>query len=72
MSFALDDPFDLDLRGHQTIGFFPITYRSFVYRIVKIGEELWPVEHEQTDRQTHRMPVKLHLYVFPYGDIEIM
>ena len=52
MSFALDDPFDLDLQGHQTIGFFPIPYRIFMYSIVKICEELWPVEHGHT--HTHR------------------
>ena len=40
MSFALVDPFDLDLQGHQTIGFFPIPYRIFMYSIVQIREEL--------------------------------
>ena len=40
MTFALVDPFDLDLQGHQTIGFFPIPYRVFIHSIVKIREEL--------------------------------
>ena len=34
MSFALIDPFHLDLQGHQTVGFFPIPYRNFMYSIV--------------------------------------
>ena len=36
MSFALIDLFDLevDLQGHQTIGFFPIPYRIFMYNII--------------------------------------
>ena len=67
MSFALVDPLDIDLQGHQTIGFFPIPYRIFMFIIVKIHEELWPVEHGHTDRHTGRMPVKLHLYVSPTG-----
>ena len=40
MSYALVDPFDLDLETHQTIGFFPIPYRIFMSRIVKVHEEL--------------------------------
>ena len=41
MSFALINPFDFDLQGHQTTGFFPIPYRIFtVYSIVKIRKEL--------------------------------
>ena len=40
MSFALVDPFDLDLKGYQTIGFFPIPYGIFMYSIIEIREEL--------------------------------
>ena len=40
MSLALVDLFDLDLKGHQTMGFFPIPYRIFMYSIIKIHEEL--------------------------------
>ena len=53
MSFALVDPFDLDLEGHKTIGFFLVPWVTFGCDIVRITKKLWPVESWQTDTQTH-------------------
>ena len=58
MSFALVDPFDLDLQSHQTLGFFLVPWVTFGFSINRICEKLWIVErsqtHPQTDRQTDR------------------
>ena len=52
MNFAPVDPFDLDLQGHKTIGFFLVLWVTFWCSIIRIYEKLWPVERSQTDRQT--------------------
>ena len=44
MSFAFVDPFDLDLEGHKTIGFFLVPWVTFGFSIVRITKKLWPVE----------------------------
>ena len=36
MSFALVDPFDLDLPGHKTIEFFLVPWVTFGYGIIRI------------------------------------
>ena len=69
MSFGLVEPFNLDLQGQQTIGFFPIPYGIFLHSIVKIHEELWPVEHRQTYTQNAFKTTTLCL---PYRIVEVM
>ena len=52
MSFALVDPFDLDLEGHKTIGFLLVPWVTFGCSIVRITKKLWPVESSQTHTET--------------------
>ena len=71
MSFALVDPFDLDLEGHKTIGFFLVPCVTFGCSIIRITEKLWPVAsshthtHTHTHTHKHRRDVEIILNVCP-------